>query len=137
MQLFVSRKIRVASSPVHGLGVFAMADFQEGELIEECPFLELPIGSMESSPIFVMHRFNYPAGPLTEKTKQVLVLGYGSLYNHSDNNNAYWVTDESRRTFKFYARRPIRSGEEIFTYYGGPEYWKDGRDEAVNLIPNP
>lgn len=127
MELFVSRKIKVASSPIHGLGVFAIDDISAGELIEECPFLDLCLKPFESNPLLQDYRFNYPNGPMTPETKQVVVLGAGSMYNHSNNASAYWVSDEIRRTFKFYANRDIKAGEEIFVYYGGPEYWNDGR----------
>lgn len=127
MELFVSRKIKIASSPIHGLGVFATADISAKELIEECPFLDLGLKSTDQSSLLLDYRFNYPSGPMTSETKQVIVLGAGSIYNHSNNPSAYWVTDAMRRTFKFFAIRNIPAGEEIFTYYGGPEYWKDGR----------
>lgn len=125
--LFSSKKIRVASSEVHGLGVFASADISAGELIEECPCLDLPINFGESSALLIDYRFNYPIGQLTETSKQVVVLGYGSIYNHSNTPNAYWTTDTTKKTFKFWASRDIKSGEEIFTYYGDDSYWSDGR----------
>ena len=127
MELFAGHKIRVASSPIHGLGVFASQDISAGELIEECSFLELPIENGESSSLLIDYRFNYPSGPMTPLTKQVVVLGSGSLYNHSDNADAYWVTDSRSKTFKFFASRDILAGEEIFTYYGDSSYWADGR----------
>lgn len=127
MELFVSRKIKVASSPIHGFGVFAIADISAGELIEECTFLDLGLKPVEVSSLLQDYRFNYPNGPMTPTTKQVVILGAGSMYNHSDNASAYWVSDEIRQTFKFFANREIKVGEEIFVYYGGPEYWNDGR----------
>ncbi len=125
--LFQAKKIQVRESHVHGWGVFATADIEENELIEECAFVELPIAYGESSAILIDHRFNYPAGPMTPETKQVAVLGCGMLYNHSESNNAYWVTDTASRSFKFYSCAQIKSGDEIFLYYGGADYWKDGR----------
>lgn len=127
MELFASQKIRVESSPVHGLGVFATQRISPGELIEECPFLELPIENGESSSLLIDYRYNYPSGPMTSETRQVVVLGSASIYNHSNQANAYWVTDLQRRTFKFYSNRIIEPGEEIFTYYGDSSYWEDGR----------
>jgi SET domain-containing protein len=130
MELFVSTKIKIATSPIHGFGVFATESIDRDELIEECAFLELPIKPKESTSLLIDYRFNYPSGPLTDSSSQVIVLGAGSIYNHSDSNNAYWVTDQNRRTFKFYASKPIRAGEEILTYYGGAAYWNDGRSNT-------
>jgi hypothetical protein len=50
--------------------------------------------------------------------KSVVVWGYGSLYNHSRQNNADWDTDEENNVFKFFTIKDIKSGEEIFTNYG-------------------
>jgi hypothetical protein len=119
-------KIYLDNSPVHGLGVFAKVDIKQGELIEEAPFLELPINKGESSPLFIDYRFNFPSG--MEWTHQVLVMGYGSFYNHSDDASAYWFSDNQKRTFNFIASRDILAGEEIFTYYGDSNYWNDGRN---------
>jgi SET domain-containing protein len=127
MKLFISTKIQISDSPVHGLGVFATKNIANGELIEECPFLVLPLAPFEVSSLMVDYRFNYPMGMLTDNSVQVIALGAGSIYNHSNTNNAYWVTDTDRKTFKFYANTDIKAGEEIFTYYGGEEYWTDGR----------
>ena len=47
----------------------------------------------------------------------VIVLGFGSIYNHSDNNNATWETDLDKNCFRFKAVRDIEPGEEICTNY--------------------
>ena len=61
------------------------------------------------------------------KVDIVVALGYGSIYNHSNEPNAYWMSLNDRRTFLFIANRDIEPGEEIFTYYGDVNYWNDGR----------
>lgn len=118
-------KIYVDKSPIHGWGVFAKEDIEEGEVFEECPILTLPITKGESTPLLIDYRFNWPQG--TEWEEQVLALGYGSLYNHSENANAFWVSDLDNRTFKFISNREIKKGEEIFVWYGDVNYWNDGR----------
>ena len=118
-------KIYVDKSPIHGWGVFAKEDIMEGEVFEECPILTLPIGKGEITPLLIDYRFNYPQG--NEWEEQVLALGYGSLYNHSENANAYWVSDLENRTFKFISNREIKKDEEIFVWYGDVSYWNDGR----------
>ncbi len=118
-------KIYVDKSPVHGWGVFASEKIYKDEIIEECPILSLPITKGEYSSVLLDYRFNFPSGQ--DWSEQVLALGYGSLYNHSDDANAFWYSDNEKRTFIFVAKRDIEPGEEIFTYYGDVNYWNDGR----------
>ena len=117
-------KIYVDKSPIHGWGVFAKDKILKEEVIEECPIVELPIQKGESTSLLIDYRFNFPCG---EWEHQVVALGYGSIYNHSNEPNAYWMSLNDRRTFLFIANRDIEPGEEIFTYYGDVNYWNDGR----------
>jgi len=119
-------KIYLDKSPVHGWGVFANTDILEGEVFEECPILTLPITKGETTTLLMDYRFNWPQGDIWDE--QVCALGFGSLYNHSDNANAYWRSNVLKRTFEFVASRNISSGEEIFIWYGDDSYWNDGRD---------
>lgn len=107
-------KVFVTQSPGKGFGVFAAKNFVEGEVIERCYCIEV------TKPVkgnLINYAFNYPPG--TNETKQVLPLGYGCIYNHSENNNAFWIkTPDHEMHFDFVAKRDIKIGEEICTYYG-------------------
>ena len=118
-------KVYADRSPVHGWGVFAYEDIKEGEVFEECPVHPLPIQKGESSSLLIDYRFNWPQG--TEWEQQVLPWGFGCLYNHSNDANAYWISDLENQTFKFIASKDISKGEEIFVWYGDVNYWNDGR----------
>ena len=118
-------KVYVDKSPVHGWGVFAKEDIMEGEVFEECPVLTLPIEKGEVTSLLIDYRFNWPQGG--EWEEQVFPLGYGGLYNHSENANAYWISNLENKTFQFISHREIKKGEEIFTWYGDVNYWNDGR----------
>ena len=124
-------KIYIDKSPVHGWGVFAKEDIFEGEVFEECPILALPIEKGEVTPLLIDYRFNWPQG--TEWEEQVIALGYGSFYNHSETANAFWISNIEDRTFKFISNREIKKGEEIFVWYGDVNYWNDGRTHT-NVI---
>ena len=124
-------KIYADKSPIHGWGVFAKEDIMEGEVFEECPILTLPIEKCEVTSLLIDYRFNWPQG--NDWQEQVLALGYGSLYNHSENANAYWTSDIENKTFKFISNREIKQGEEIFVWYGDVDYWNDGRTHT-NVI---
>jgi SET domain-containing protein len=121
-------KIYVDKSPIHGWGVFAKEDIMEGEVFEECPIITLPIEKGEISSLLIDYRFNWPQG--NDFEEQVVVLGYGSLYNHSNNANSFWISNLENRTFKFISNREIKKGEEIFVWYGDISYWNDGRTKT-------
>jgi SET domain-containing protein len=123
--IYPSKKIYVKKSPIHGWGVFAKEDIMENEVFEECPVLTLPIEKGEATSLLVDYRFNWPQGG--DWQEQVLALGYGSLYNHSENANAFWISDLENKTFKFVSNRLIKQDEEIFVWYGDVNYWNDGR----------
>jgi uncharacterized protein len=126
-------KVFVQPSPISGLGVFAKARIAKDEVIEECPILPLPLQRGDPSSLLIDYRFNFPSGTGNEWSEQVVCLGFGSLYNHSNENNAHWYSDNENRTFKFFAVRDIEVGEEIFTYYGSDAYWTDGRTHTEVL----
>lgn len=51
-----------------------------------------------------------------------VVLGFGSLYNHSFEPNAVYRSDDESGEMVFVCIRPIQPGEEItVNYNGGPE----------------
>ena len=122
-------KIYVDKSPIHGWGVFASQDIETGEIIEEVPVLELPINKGEVTSLLIDYRFNWPQG--VEWDKQVVGLGFACLYNHSNDANAYWVSDLEKNTFKFISNKKISSGDEIFIWYGDVNYWNDGRNHTA------
>lgn len=125
IRLKVATKIEVKESPGKGLGVFATEKIYTREIIEECHLLTLPITKGESTSLLIDYRFNYPQGD--DWNEQVVALGYGSIYNHSDKPNVTWETHPKYKAFQFIATRDIEVGEELCTYYGSDSYWNDGR----------
>lgn len=128
ISLKVPSKIEIKESQGKGLGVFAIDYIYENEIIEECHILTLPINKGESTSLMIDYRFNYPYGG--DWTEQVIALGYGSIYNHSEKPNATWKNHPKYKAFQFIATRDINIGEEICIYYGGSTYWDDGRNET-------
>lgn len=125
METKKQHKIEIKESPVHGWGVFATQNIDKEEVIEVCPVLFLPAKRGETNYVLIDYAFQWPK---TESwTNFVIPLGYGCIYNHSDNPNANWTHDYENKTFIFFSIKPIKKGEEIFTYYGDVNYWTDGR----------
>jgi SET domain-containing protein len=112
--LYRSNKIYVDDSYIHGRGVFASDFIKSGEILEECHFLELEKG-MQYPEILHNHFFAWPKG-IGEKL--IICLGYGSIFNNSEEAaNADWQTDTKRNKVIFFSIKDIYKGEEIFTNY--------------------
>ena len=118
-------KVKVKKSPIHGWGVFATEDIKASEVIEICPVLFLPTRRGETNYTLIDYSFQWPK--TIHWTNFVVALGFGSLYNHSNNPNADWTNDVEEKIFIFFSTKPIKKGEEIFIYYGDENYWSDGR----------
>jgi SET domain-containing protein len=125
MRIYPPRKVYVAPSKIHGLGVFADYKISKGELIEVVPITDLKIEKGGLNNCLLDYRFNWPQGSNPEQ--QVAAWGYGSIYNHSETPNAYWKSNIENYTFEFYALKDIEQDEEICTYYGDTNYWNNGR----------
>jgi uncharacterized protein len=100
----------------HGRGVIAVSEIAAGETIEVCPILELAEG--DASGLLDDYTVALDDG----SSGTALLLGYGSLYNHSDEPNAEYVVlaDDA---YSFVALRDIEAGEQITISYG-EEWWR-------------
>lgn len=112
--LFLNNVI-VKKSSTHGFGVFAGKTLKKGEKIEECYFIVSRGGDK------VLDDFYFEA----KKNKCAVFLGYGSIYNHSEDPNASYSLNMTKRITTIKAKRTIRKGEEIFISYG--EEWFSSR----------
>lgn len=96
--------------------------FRKGEIVEICPVI-LVTESAKSIPkindiIFEIDK---------EKDQYGLVLGYGSLYTHSDTPNMDFAYNASSKQMYFIARRAINTNEEL-TIDFGIEYFSEQTD---------
>ena len=110
--------LRVRKVRGMGRGVFAGRPFRKGEVIEVCPVVPLPRSQVRKCEgdaldlyIFEWPRRGFPAA---------VVLGYGSLYNHSADANATFTPRPAADAMVFRAARPIAPGEQIFIDYEWP-----------------
>jgi uncharacterized protein len=100
-------KIYVKKSSTHGYGVFAGKNFRKGELIEECYMIISKGGDK------VLEDYYFDV-----KGKYAIFLGYGCIYNHSDEPNADYVIHAKKHLVTIKADRAIRKDEELFVSYG-------------------
>ena len=107
--------VRVGKT-AHGRGVIATARIAQGETIEVCPVLTLEAGDANG----ILADYVVDLGDESEGS--ALMLGYGSLYNHSEDPNAeyVYVADD---TYEFVALRDIAADEEVTISYSD-EWWE-------------
>ena len=98
-----------------GRGVFAGKVFKKGEIIEICPVILLSKKDTKLIDKTKLYNYYFEWG----KTKNAIVLGYGSIYNHSYKSNATFKKDTGNLCFNFVAVKNIQKGEEITTNYNG------------------
>ena len=116
-KILTTDKIYVSSSPIakRERGVFALKNIKKGELIENCPIIEFSetrsSGVNESELIC----FIYFLGK--DKNKLTIVLGFGSIYNHSYSPNAKYKYFPKEQRIEFIAKENIKKDEEIFVNY--------------------
>jgi SET domain-containing protein len=115
MRLVHSDLIEVRRSGRRGRGVFARKPIRKGKIIERAPIILIPVGDVFSSALRTrLADYVFVWGQDTV----AVVLGYGSLYNHSYHPNALYY-GSGPQTQVFEAIRDIRAGEEITVNYNG------------------
>lgn len=103
-------KTSIQSTPGKGRGVYAKEKAKKANLIEVCHLILMKNKVIPNE--LEGYVFEY------DKTHSALALGNGSLYNHSDDANA-WVEMEDETLYLYiYAKRKIKKGEEITINYG-------------------
>ena len=108
--------VEMRNSPVHGRGMFAWDNIPAGTIIERALLIPFDRKSDLTDTSFIK-RYD-----IRYKDKYAVMLGYASIYNHSDNNNAIWSFEEDKDIIYIKAIRDISPEEEVFVNYG-PSYW--------------
>lgn len=108
------RNIIVRRVAKKGRGVFAARNFSAGQVIENCPVL---IFNSKERKHLEKTLLNYYIYPWRSTRGASLILGYGSIYNHSYSPNADWKQNFKTQSMVYRAIRPIKKGEEITVNY--------------------
>lgn len=130
MEIFPPRKIKIAEIKGKGKGVVATENIEKDEIIEFCPIIFI---SEKEASFFekegTILKFYWLLQPETKKS--CLMLGYGSLYNHSKNPNAEvdYDINELKDYLFFRALKKIEAGEEIVFDY----QFDDDKEEFLKL----
>jgi len=116
---FNMSRVEFAKRANGGYTVTAKTQFARDEIIEICPII---IVGVEAKAIPRLKDFIFEIN----KTNNIygVVLGYGSLYRHSQTPNCRFAYNSSNRQMYFISLRPIQMSEELTIDYG-KEYWAE------------
>jgi SET domain-containing protein len=115
MSLYIHKHLLVKDTLTYGLGVFAIGNIKAGEVIETCHHIPLTQPFNEIDKHLQTYLFSWPKDNPKFTT---VVLGYGSIYNHSKEPNITWETDEKTNLFVFKTIRDVQAGDELCSFYG-------------------
>ena len=111
--------------------IVGKSQFAKGEIVEICPVVLVgeickTIEKIKDL-IFELDR---------NKNMWGLVLGYGSMYRHSDKPNLDYAYNPKSRQMYFITNRPINMNEELTINYGS-DYWNERTNfNTMAEIPN-
>lgn len=101
--------LQVVQIPNKGRGIVASRSFSPGDIVESCPVIVVP----DEAVVGIWECYCF----LWDETNSALALGYGSLYNHSRNNNCIHRQNIEGRTIDIIAIKNIEVGEELTIHY--------------------
>jgi SET domain-containing protein len=107
--------VKKSDIPDSGRGVFAGVNIKKGEVVEECPMIEIPKDELSRISEGVLVNYIFFFGK--NKEKAALALGFGSLYNHSDKPNVVYKIKHEEEKIEFDALNDIKKYEELTINY--------------------
>lgn len=109
----------------------AKTQFAKGEIVEICPLIILDAIAK------TVDRLKDIVFEIDKKKGEYgLVLGYGSMYGHSDKANLDFAYNKRQKHMFFIANRPIQLNEELTINYG-KSYWEDRSNlDLMGETPN-
>src|SRR3972149_6767847 len=110
------QNVAVRNTKNKGRGVYAQKDFKIGEIIEICPVIRVTPKERKKYEGTILAYYIYPWRSTRSGS---IVLGYGSIYNHSFTPNADWKQNFKTSSMVYNAIRSIKKDEEITVNYNG------------------
>lgn len=112
-----------------GRGVFATKDFNQGDIIEHCPIIFINENEEPFIQKTILGKYIYE---WSDKNNGAIILGYGSIYNHSYHPNAEYIRDFKNNILIYKAIKNISSGAEITVNYNGET---ENKNPVEDFIP--
>lgn len=107
----------ILDSEKKGRGIYTSIDISIGDVIETAPVI-----ICDSVDTKLIHKTSLHDYYFTWAEKEcAIALGYGSLYNHSEDPNTEFILDYENMCIDFEAIKEIKAGEEITISYHSDE----------------
>ena len=117
---------------VYGWGVFTKDIIKQHTLVETCPVISYPQdilkiaawnvqGDKHMMAALGLSLYSISWSP----DSAIIPLGWGGMYNHSDNNNCQFVIDKENGLLHIVSLRDIHANEQLFVSYG--KDWFDNK----------
>jgi SET domain-containing protein len=116
-------ELRQSNISSAGLGVFTRKNIVKDETVEIAPLLLIKddcLFQVKKNNILDDYVFTSPE---TNAKYYGLALGYGSMYNHSDEPNIDYIFDHENKKMIYKAIKDIEKGSELYISYGN-KWWK-------------
>lgn len=115
------------SPTLHIRGLIANRDIKKGEVVERAPVVLISKKEEEHLKKTVLWKYYYE----WSNKHHVIVLGYGSLYNHSYEPNIRYGFNFKWKVLVYKAIKPIKKGEELMVNYNWDPDNKDPVDDFL------
>lgn len=122
IDIFIYPSLYIFESQHGGYGVFTYSFIPANTLIEiaHC----IPISQDEREGLKTMLRYDYTH----DDDISYVALGFGSIYNHSDDYNVDWVTQDDNKIV-YTTNRDVHQNEELLISYGENYFEMHGIDK--------
>lgn len=133
--IYPPTKIVIKNTPDKGRGVFALSSIKKDEVIEIAPIIILNKhdSKVVNDKTSVLYYYSLEQVRLS---RDCIMLGYSSLYNHSDRPNCDWEYDDDRehKFIRIKALRNIVSGEELTINYDDSSTQQEFMSEEMSKL---
>lgn len=118
-EIFNINRVEYSKRPNGEFVMYSKTQFAKGEIVEICPIIFVGVEAKA-----VPNLKNYIFEIEKHHGKYGVVLGYGSLYKHSETPNLEFAYNRTNRQMYFIAARNIQAQEELSINYG-KDFWDE------------
>jgi uncharacterized protein len=118
-ETFNLARVEFSKRPGGEFTITAKTQFAKGEIVEICPVIIL---KEEAKTIDRLKDIIFEID--RDKNEWALVLGYGSLYRHSDQANVEYAYNKLTKQMYFITKKIVKLHEELTINYG-QDYWME------------